>query len=99
MHRGLISDDGLFFGPADLSVQLGVPCDPHHERIAPIIERVAAVAREHDIAWGMPAFGIDHFRELLGMGAMFIAFGSDSTTLGNQLDLMREQVAPLLGRE
>jgi 4-hydroxy-2-oxoheptanedioate aldolase len=87
--------DLLFVGLGDLSRELGVACDPKDPQLEGAIKRVAAAAQSHDIAWGTPALGIDHARELLSAGALFIALGSDTSLLRNSVTSLRKQLETL----
>lgn len=73
--------DVLFVGIGDLAREIGVCCDPNDPQLADAVMRVAKAARQHGLAWGMPAFSIEHASELLKAGALFIAHGSDTSLL------------------
>lgn len=73
--------DILFVGPGDLALELGVPCDPANPVLADAIARVGKAADRRGIAWGMPAFSLDHGRKLIDAGARFVNFGSDTSVL------------------
>jgi len=83
--------DILFVGPGDLSVALGVECDPDQPKLAEAIRRVANAADSAGLAWGMPAFTLEHAQRLMDAGALFISHNSDTTMLANAIDELRKQ--------
>jgi len=83
----------LFIGPGDLSLTLGKPNTADAAHIVDAMERTAAAAKQHGLAWGMPGLSMDHVRTMLAMGARFIAYGSDVTLLGQQVERMLDEVA------
>jgi len=87
--------DILFVGPGDMSVALGVDCDPAHPTLAEAIRRVAGAAADHGLAWGMPAFTMDHAAQLLEMGAQFITHGSDTSIIVREIASIRRQFQEL----
>lgn len=93
---GVPGVDMLFVGPGDLSVVLGCDCRPDDPRLRAAIARVAKAAAARGLAWGMPAFTVEHARELVAMGAVFIAHGSDSTMLGSAVEAAAKRLQPVL---
>jgi len=87
--------DLLFLGPGDLSVAMGVECDPDQPALADAARRVAEAAAAHGLAWGMPAFTLDHVRRLLERGALLIAYASDTSTLAREIVETRKQFEAL----
>jgi 4-hydroxy-2-oxoheptanedioate aldolase len=73
--------DVLFIGTGDLAREMGVKCDPQEPKLQAAQTRIARAASTHGIAWGTPAFSIEHASELLAAGALFIAHGSDTSLL------------------
>lgn len=69
--------DVLFFGPADFSILSGIPGQFDHPEIQKAIQTIAAAAKRHGKAWGMPAFNLEWGQKLLDMGARFLAHGCD----------------------
>ena len=76
--------DGLFIGPGDLALRI--------DRLKPgftldeAIGKAAEVAGERGVAWGCPAAGPDHVKELYDMGARLIAYGSEFMALMRMLE-------------
>ena len=69
--------DAFFVGPGDLGLRLGqVESDPQTALDA-AIGRVAEVAREKGIGWGMPAGTPEQIAKLRGMGAQLLAYRGD----------------------
>ena len=67
--------DGLFVGPADLSLRLR-----HSDTsltLEEAIERVGAAAASHGKAWGRPAGSAELLEQLHGQGARLLAHGSE----------------------
>jgi 4-hydroxy-2-oxoheptanedioate aldolase len=71
--------DGLFIGPGDLALSLGLPptaesTDPRHVAAC---QRVLDAARSHGLVAGIAAFGPDEARRRIEQGFTFCPFGSD----------------------
>jgi 4-hydroxy-2-oxoheptanedioate aldolase len=87
--------DALMFGPADFSVLSGVPGQFDHPRVQQAIQQIARAAREAGKPWGMPAFNVEHAKQLLDMGARLLFHAADIVLLRNgYLDIQR-RFAPL----
>jgi 4-hydroxy-2-oxoheptanedioate aldolase len=89
--------DMLFVGPGDLSVALGCECRVEDPRLAEAIERVAQSAAAHNLAWGMPALSLEHVRQLVERGALFVTHGSDTSLLGSAVHALHERLTPIFG--
>jgi len=67
--------DGLFIGPGDLGLRL------KHDETGLTLEhaeqQVASACREHDKAWGRPAFSKEDLHSLSEKGAQLLAYGGD----------------------
>jgi 4-hydroxy-2-oxoheptanedioate aldolase len=87
--------DGLFFGPGDFTVLSGFPGDFENPRIAQATKRIAQAAGNNGKQWGMPAFSIDHARELLAMGSRFLAQGCDIVSVKESFEQIQNQFATL----
>lgn len=87
--------DVLFLGPGDFSVLAGVPGQFNHPMIQDAIRQVAAAAQRHGKVWGMPTGSPERTRELLGMGARFLAHGADILMVKSGLETIRESFGPL----
>ena len=80
----------LFLGPGDLSIALGVPCKPDQPELKDAMERIAAAAKKHGVAWGSASLGLGHAQQILDLGGQFVAFGSDSSLIRQQLGVIME---------
>ncbi len=58
--------DGLFVGPGDLGLRLQIA--ETELTLDAALQRVAAAAERHGVAWGCPAFSRDHVRQLREQG-------------------------------
>jgi 4-hydroxy-2-oxoheptanedioate aldolase len=87
--------DVLFIGTGDLARELGVKCDPQEPRLVAAQARIANAARANGLAWGTPAFSIEHAADLLAAGAQFIAHGSDTSMLRTHVTKLCQQIDSL----
>ncbi|MDG2384805.1 MAG: aldolase/citrate lyase family protein [Pirellulaceae bacterium] len=69
--------DILMMGPADLSLQLGVPDDFSHPKLMDAMKRIAEAAGQFGKDWGRPAGSPEEAQTFLEMGARFITSGAD----------------------
>jgi 4-hydroxy-2-oxoheptanedioate aldolase len=69
--------DGLFFGPGDFSVAVGVPGQIDHERVRAGMMAVAEAARAAGKWWGTVAVGGEMFARAYALGARLISPGGD----------------------
>ncbi|WP_216913232.1 HpcH/HpaI aldolase family protein [Nocardia noduli] len=72
--------DGLFVGPMDLGLALGVGLngtDPANETVSEAIAKVVAAAEANGIFVGVAGMGPDHAEALLKAGARLVTLGSD----------------------
>ena len=67
--------DGLFVGPADLGLRLGL--QDGGVDLEQAIAKVAATAAKHGKAWGMPAGTPELLAKYRGQGAQLLAYGGD----------------------
>ena len=75
--------DMLFFGPADFSQSLGIPCQTGDARIKEACRRIAEVARKHGKFSGTTV-NLDELHEKIDMGYQFISIGADVATLAQE---------------
>jgi 4-hydroxy-2-oxoheptanedioate aldolase len=87
--------DVVFFGPGDFGVLSGIPGQWDHPSLAAAIKRIAAAADRAGKAWGMPSATVDRTKELLDMGARFLAHGADILMIKAGLEAIQERFAPL----
>lgn len=71
--------DGLFLGPADLALSLGLGFDPglRQPAVTAAVDTLVRVARDHGIVVGTVAADAAHARDLLGRGVRLVTLGSD----------------------
>jgi 2-keto-3-deoxy-L-rhamnonate aldolase RhmA len=69
--------DGLFFGPGDYSVSVGVPGQIGHPTVQGALERVADAARAAGKFWGTVAVGPELYERAVKLGAKFLCPGGD----------------------
>ena len=68
--------DHLFVGPADLSVNLGVPGEFMHAKCIAALERVAAASKRTGKSWGILSKDPEHVRKCRELGCqLFSVFG------------------------
>jgi 4-hydroxy-2-oxoheptanedioate aldolase len=69
--------DGIFFGPGDYSVSIGLPGQIGHAAVQSAIERVAAAAQKAGKFWGTVAVGPELYQRAVTLGAKFLCPGGD----------------------
>lgn len=69
--------DGLFFGPGDFSIAVGVPGQIDHERVRAGAAKVAEAAKAAGKWWGTVAVGPEMFARAHALGARLICPGGD----------------------
>jgi 4-hydroxy-2-oxoheptanedioate aldolase len=81
--------DVLFFGPSDFSILSGFPGQFDHPLLDEALVKIAAAAKKHGKAWGMPAFNLEWAKRLMGLGATFLAHGCDIVFVKNGLEAIQ----------
>ena len=69
--------DGLFFGPGDFSVSIGIPGQIRHARVRAAMEQVATAVQTAGKWWGTVAVGAEMCADVRGLGACLICPGGD----------------------
>jgi 4-hydroxy-2-oxoheptanedioate aldolase len=69
--------DGLFFGPGDFSVSIGIPGQIRHARVRAAMEQVATAVQTAGKWWGTVAVGAEMCADVQGLGARLICPGGD----------------------
>lgn len=87
--------DVLMIGPGDLSVLAGIPCEFDHPFMIDAIKRVAKVAKDAGIHWGMPSANPEHTCKLLELGGRFICHGADIIMVKRGLEQIQQNYAAL----
>lgn len=90
--------DGFFFGPADMSQSLGVPCQFDHPLLHEARRTVAAAARKYNKFWGLPVANADHAARLYEEeGAQFFNCRSAISLLKAGYQAIRADFDRILG--
>lgn len=82
--------DFLFLGPADLSMAMGIVGQFHHPLLWEAIERIAAAARQAQIAWGAVVPDPEFARRCLELGCQLPTYGNDATLLRKGIQATRQ---------
>jgi 4-hydroxy-2-oxoheptanedioate aldolase len=69
--------DGIFFGPGDFSVSIGLPGQIRHARVLAAMKEVAAAVAAAGKWWGTVAVGPEMCAEVQALGARLICPGGD----------------------
>ena len=84
--------DGLMGGPMDLSLNLGLPGQLDHPRVAECVDRVRAVCRDHRIHYGALVASAAGVAGAIAAGASWVTVGSEMEALGAFWKAARETV-------
>jgi 4-hydroxy-2-oxoheptanedioate aldolase len=87
--------DVLFFGPGDFTVLSGIPGQFDHPKVDAAIRAVADAARRAGKQWGMPVGSPERAKQLLDLGARFLAHGADIIWVKNGLEDTRRRFGSL----
>ena len=87
--------DILFLGPGDFSVLSGIPGQFGHPKIQAAIEKIAKAATNQGKHWGMPVGTTDRAKELMALGAKFLAHGADIIHVKLALEKIQKDFAAL----
>lgn len=87
--------DVVMMGPADLSLQLGVPGEFEHPKMFAAMERIAAAANAATKVWGRTAGTIDDVARYVEAGARFICYGADIVMVKQGLETMQRDLSEL----
>ena len=69
--------DGLFFGPSDLSLSMGLPGQYDHPDVVAARERLWEVSRQHNLPLGVATVSLDDATMWLQRGAKLVMSGLD----------------------
>jgi 2-keto-3-deoxy-L-rhamnonate aldolase RhmA len=72
---------GVMIGPSDLSMDMGIPGQTHHERILRLFDRVADVCRQRGIQYGTAVSSADDVQAAVDAGATWVMVGSEMELL------------------
>ena len=93
---GVDGVDALMIGPADLSINLGVPLDWECETFMAAVRRVAAAAEAAGRAFGVITSGADYAHRWIDLGARVIIAGADHALLRMMAAQTREAILEAL---
>lgn len=88
--------DHLFVGPADLSVNLGVPGEYLHPKCISTLERVAAAAKKHRKSWGILSKDSEHVRKCRALGCQLFSIFGDLECFRTGLKAIEERFADIM---
>ena len=86
--------DGVMVGPADLSVDLGIPGQVRHERVLDAMRRVGESCKRRGIHYGVYLMSPDDLEAALEAGARWIVLGSEMDALARAWGEARSLVKP-----
>lgn len=90
--------DGLFFGPADMSQSLGIPCQFDRPQMEEARKLIGAMARKYGKFWGQPVGNATQAAQLHEEeGAQFFACGAAIVLLKQGYQGIREEFDRVLG--
>ncbi len=69
--------DGVMIGPTDLSLDLGIPGQTHHERFRELVEHVRNVCRQRGVHYGALVSSPDGVPDAIKQGASWVIVGSE----------------------
>ena len=75
--------DGVFFGPADLSISAGVPLQTGHEKVMDALKKTIDAAKKHDkfVIFGAKFPYWETTQDLIDLGVQAIEIGHDLSIL------------------
>ena len=82
--------DVIFVGPADLSQSMGKPGQVNDPEVAAVIEGVFKKVLKEDKAVGIYCSTPEAIKKYVGLGATYIAFGSDVTAMVGALKNLKK---------
>jgi 2-dehydro-3-deoxyglucarate aldolase/4-hydroxy-2-oxoheptanedioate aldolase len=85
--------DVLFIGPADLSQSMGIPGAWDHPQVWGAIERVAAAAKRHNVAWAIVPKDTAYARRCVELGCRCLSIGFDTWVVHVGLKTTKAQFA------
>jgi 4-hydroxy-2-oxoheptanedioate aldolase len=88
---------GVYIGPADLSVALGLPVETafSSDQLADQFRRIARACDEHDLLLGAHAVDAASARRWEELGCRYVSVGSDVALLNQAARRLKRQLVPL----
>jgi 2-keto-3-deoxy-L-rhamnonate aldolase RhmA len=90
--------DGLFLGPADLTLRIANAPAGTNMTMDKAIDTVAAAAQKHGKIWGITAGSPEQIKRYRGMGAQIVPWGGDFALM-NVLKQCSADLDGVLGEE
>ena len=81
--------DGVFIGPGDLHASLGYVGETSNAKVMPLIDEAIARIRKAGKAPGILTGVEEHAKRWLGLGALFVAVGTDTAILAREAEKLR----------
>ena len=80
---GVDGIDGIYIGPADLSLSLGATprFDPEEQTVTQAIEHIIAQAKKHNKYAGIHNGSVSYAKKMIGLGFNFVTVGSDANSI------------------
>lgn len=75
--------DGIYFGPVDLSIAIGLQGNCEDPIIWDKLEKVVELCKEHNKIAANLAWNMESLQRSLDMGVQFISFSTDISILSN----------------
>jgi 2-dehydro-3-deoxyglucarate aldolase/4-hydroxy-2-oxoheptanedioate aldolase len=83
--------DLLFVGPADLSQELGITAQWHHDKLWEAIAAVAAACKKHGKAWGSVSPDPEFAARAVENGCRMLTFGGDVVAVRLGLEKIKQR--------
>jgi 4-hydroxy-2-oxoheptanedioate aldolase len=87
--------DAIFLGPADFTVISGIPGQFEHPLVNDAMRRINEATKKHGKHWGMPSGSVERTKQLLDLGAKFIAHGADIIFVKQGLEAIQRNFGAL----
>ena len=88
--------DHLFVGPADLSVNLGVPGEFLHPKCIAALERVSSATKQAGKSWGILSQDPEHVRVCRGLGCQLFSIFGDVSCFREGLKALEEKFKDIM---
>lgn len=88
--------DGLYVGPADLSLRLPYQPEGNGVTLETALQQIATICREHGKFWGCLPRTTDELRQHIALGSTFLVWGVDARILQDGLAQSSRDITGLL---
>ncbi len=96
---GVAGVDGLYIGPGDMGVRLGLLPESQRLSLDEVMQQVAAAAQKHGKYWGYFAARADDLRRQRDLGAQLLVWGVDVRLMQTGLESAKRDLDAALGEE